>query len=224
MMAVAWIDFNLLPKFGCTCNSEKINSIISNLALAIISASIFYFIDVYLKEIVQRRKVRPTLISHFDSILSLANGFKRELEITLGEELKFNNSKLLMLQLFKINLDDIYTANRIVEVTWEGFIKEIITDTRTQIDRLMLFSQMMDLDTIILLRRIYDCNFFRISLSIAPVSIQKQWMAKWAIVAKAKYQADNINWDGGTGKLSSMQEHLIEYYSLITELKKLRGT
>lgn len=170
---VIWANFDIFPKINCDCNSEKINTIVSDLSLATIAAAIFYFIDIYLKEVHQLRKVKPTLMAHFKTILGLANSFKHDLERALGEELRLKSKEehSLSTQLNLIKLLEIYTTNRIVAVTWEGRIFELISDTRAEIDRLTIFSQHLDLDTILLLRKIYDCSFFKTSLSIASASI-----------------------------------------------------
>lgn len=205
ILFVLWIEFNFFPFIPCDCSADKINSIISNLSLATIAAAIFYFIDIYLKELIETRKLRPHLVINYEKIINIAFALRKNIEDSSNQ--KFSQfpptAQELQALLLKIPLDSIYDQNRVVKLTWEDRIKEVVNDTRFYINRLYTFSTKIDTDTLVLLNLIYDCKFFG-NASIAPIS---------TIIANIPHiNQSNIN------SMSIHSEQIDEYFRLIDEL------
>jgi hypothetical protein len=71
--------------------------------------------------------------------------------------------------LVKIKLDDeVVNHRRLYKLTWENYLKEVSTETRYPIDRILGLIPYLDSDLVKILNKIYDSNFLSLSTKIAP--------------------------------------------------------
>lgn len=204
---IIWIDFRVFPFIQCDCNAEKINSIISNLALATIASFIFYFINVYLTEVKEKNSAKEHIHINIDKIISLSLGLKASIEISSDQ--KFNNyyptKEELINALIKIPLNSIHDNDRVANVTWEQYFKELSQDSRYLINRIFTISNLLDIRLLLHLNKLYDCSFFDFAEEIAPISVIQQKI-KWI----------DLN------NCCSYHYSILSYYLLIKELDELK--
>lgn len=171
IILVTWIELEIFPFIPTTIdNPEKFNSIVVNFSLAYISSYFFYYLVVYLKEQKDRKNSIDYVLSNCLRVIGIAKSFKDKIE-EIGQ-IKFSPKMTkdeLNKVLAKVKLDDeVANHRRLYKLTWENYLKEISTETRYPIDRILGLIPYLDSDLVKILNKIYDSNFLSLSTKIAP--------------------------------------------------------
>lgn len=171
IVLVAWIELEIFPFIPSAMdNPEKFNSIVVNFSLAYISSYFFYYLVVYLKEQKDRKNSIDYILSNCQRVIGIAKSFKDKVE-EIGQikiSSKVTKDELNNI-LVKIKLDDeVVNHRRLYKLTWENYLKEVSTETRYPIDRILGLIPYLDSDLVKILNKIYDSNFLSLSTKIAP--------------------------------------------------------
>lgn len=209
IFAIFWIEFEILPLIKTNYNScSKINNLIVIISLSYISSFIFYYIVVYMKEKKDKNNSKIFVSRKINEIIKKGENLRKIIEETDNVHFsKFVPEKdILLSKLHTIRFTDTVKEKRIIPITWEKLMAEHTSNIRIDIDRLFVLLPYLETNFISKLNELYDCQLFIIFHNLAPVNLIEKEIRK--------YNVPNFR--------VTLVEPLIDYFSLIDELKKTK--